>query len=81
MAPKGIFYKNQWAWQGENSTDKIQSQNDNGIKVPSLMSIRVKVDSEVEGIESIVPFAPSLVKKAKIWCFYTKDIANFEKKS
>ena len=45
------------------------------------MSIRVKVDSEVEGIESIVPFAPSLVKKAKIWCFYTKDIANFEKKS
>jgi hypothetical protein len=44
------------------------------------MSIRVRVDSEVEGIESIVSFATSLVKKAKIWCFYTRDIANFEKK-
>ena len=31
--------------------------------------------------ESIVPYAPSLVKKAKMWCFYTKDIAIFEKKS
>ena len=40
----------------------------------------IKVDSEVEGIESIVPYAPSLVKKAKRLCFYTKDIANFEKK-
>ena len=48
--------------------------------MPSLMSIRVKVDSEVEGIESIVSFAPLLVRKAKNWCFYTKDIANFEEK-
>ena len=65
----------------DNSADKIQSQNDKGIKVPSLMSIRVKVDSEVEGIESIVPFATSLVKKGKFFvCFFTKDIANFEKK-
>ena len=36
------------------------------------MSIRIKVDSEVEGIESIVPFAKSLVKKAKICVFISK---------
>ena len=52
-----------------------------GIKVSSLKSIRVKVHSEVEGIESIVPFATSFVKKAKNLFFYTRDIANFEKKS
>ena len=37
----------------DNSADKIQSQNDKGIKVPTLMSIRVKVDSEVEGIDAL----------------------------
>ena len=41
----------------------------------------IRVDSEVEGIESIVPLATSLVKKAKKLCFYTKDITNFEKKN
>ena len=49
--------------------------------MPSLMSIRVEVDSEAEGIESIVPFAASLVTKAKICFFYTRYIANFEKKN
>ena len=57
----------------ENSDDKIQSQNDKGDKMPSLMSIRVEVDSEAEGIESIVPFAASLVTKAKI-CFFLYQI-------
>ena len=48
--------------------------------MPSLMSIRVKVDSEVEGIESIVPFAIFLVKKAKIWSFYNKILQLLKKK-
>ena len=49
--------------------------------MPSLMSIRVKVDSEVEGIESIVPFAKSLVKKAKICVFISKILQILKKKS
>ena len=49
--------------------------------MPSLMSIRVQVDSEVKGIESIVPIAPSLVKKGKNLVFLYQRYCKFWKKN